>query len=133
MIRPGALVPAFIVTIKAKPGYAVGAMAVKHGGGFDGMSVTFMKVAGDKLDPAASYESEFVGSDENKKPTKVTGNGVPVVGVWARPTPRTWPGWVCCSRARRSSRRRSDPPGGSVAPPGTRGAAAASRPMTTAR
>jgi hypothetical protein len=70
-----------VVTIKAKPGYAVGAMAVKHGLGFDGMSVTFMKVSGDKLDPTDSYESEFVGSDEKKTPTKVTGGGLPVVGI----------------------------------------------------
>ena len=70
-----------MVTIKAKEGYAVGAMAVKHGLGFDGMSVTFMKVTGDKLDPADGYESEFVGSDEKKTPTKVTGNGLPAVGI----------------------------------------------------
>jgi hypothetical protein len=70
-----------VVTIKAKDGYAVGAMAVKHGLGFDGLSVTFMKITGDKLNPADSYESEFVGSDEKKTPTKVTGGGLPVVGI----------------------------------------------------
>lgn len=70
-----------LVTLKARDGYAVGAIAVKHGLGFDGMSVTFMKVVDGKLDPKDSYESEFVGSDENKTPTKMTGAGVPAVGI----------------------------------------------------
>jgi hypothetical protein len=70
-----------VVTLKAKDGYAVGAIAVKHGLGFDGMSITFMKVKDGKLDPKDSYESEFVGSDEKKPTTKVGGNGVPVVGI----------------------------------------------------
>ena len=49
--------------------------------GFDGMSVTFMKVADGKLDPKDSYESEWVGTDEEKKPTKIGGDGTPVVGI----------------------------------------------------
>jgi hypothetical protein len=70
-----------VVTVKAKDGYAVGGMTVKHGGGFDGMSVIFMKVVDGKLDPKDSYESDFVGSDEKKPPTKVIGSGNTVIGV----------------------------------------------------
>jgi hypothetical protein len=70
-----------VVTIKAKDGYAVGGMSVKSGLGFDGMSVTFMKVVDGKLDPKDSYESEFVGSDEKKTPVKVVGAGAPVLGI----------------------------------------------------
>ena len=70
-----------VVTVKAKEGYAVGAIAVKHGLGFDGMSITFMKVADGKLDPKDSYESEFVGTDEKKPTTKVDGKGTPVIGI----------------------------------------------------
>ena len=70
-----------VVTVKAKEGYAVGGMTVKHGGGFDGMSVIFMKVVDGKLDPKDTYESDFVGSDEKKTPTKVIGSGNTVIGV----------------------------------------------------
>jgi S1-C subfamily serine protease len=69
------------VTLKAKDGYAVGAVTVKHGMMFDGMSVTFMKVTDGKLDPADAYESEWVGTDEKKTPTKQGGDGTPVVGI----------------------------------------------------
>lgn len=72
-----------VVTVKAKPGYAVGTIAAKHGLGFDGMSITFMKVTTDgKLDPKDSYESDFVGTDEKKNPTKINNvGGVPVIGI----------------------------------------------------
>src|SRR5205823_4202635 len=37
-----------ILTVKAKPGYAVGAFALNAGAGLDGFSITFMRIAGDK-------------------------------------------------------------------------------------
>jgi len=70
-----------VVTLKAKAGYAVGAISVMSGLGFDGLSVTFMKVAGGKLDPTDSYESAYVGSDQKKRLTKLGGDGTPVVGI----------------------------------------------------
>ncbi len=70
-----------LVTLKAKEGYAVGGMSVKSGLGFDGMSITFMKVVDGKLDPKDSYESEFVGDDSKKTPTKVIGAGAPILGI----------------------------------------------------
>lgn len=70
-----------VTTIKAKAGYAVGAVSVMHGLGFDGLSVTFMKVTDGKLDPTDSYESPYLGSDERKALTKLGGDGTPVVGV----------------------------------------------------
>ncbi len=46
------------------------------------MSVdTFMKVTDGKLDPTDKYESEWVGTDEKKKPTRLGGDGTPVVGI----------------------------------------------------
>jgi hypothetical protein len=50
-----------LVTLKAKKGYAVGAISAMHGLGFDGMSITFMKLVDGKLDPKDSYDSEYVG------------------------------------------------------------------------
>jgi S1-C subfamily serine protease len=70
-----------VVTLMAKDGYAVGAVSVMHGLGFDGISVTFMKVKDGKLDPKDSYESKYVGSDEKKALTKLGGDGTPVVGI----------------------------------------------------
>jgi S1-C subfamily serine protease len=69
------------ITIKAKEGYAVGAVTVKHGLGFDGMSVTFMKVVDGKLDPKDSYESAWIGTDEKKIPSKIDGEGTLVIGI----------------------------------------------------
>jgi hypothetical protein len=73
-----------VVTLKAKDGYAVGAISVKHGLGFDGISVTFMKVVKGKLDPKTSYESEYVGSNEKKNLTKLGGDGSLVIGIVGR-------------------------------------------------
>lgn len=70
-----------VVTLKAKPGYAVGAVSVMSGLGFDGIKLTYMKVANGKLDPADSYDSEYVGSDQKKALTKLGGDGTPVIGV----------------------------------------------------
>ncbi|OWK35838.1 S1 family peptidase [Fimbriiglobus ruber] len=70
-----------VVTLKAKDGYAVGAISAKHGLRFDGLSVTFMKVVNGKLNPKISYESEYVGTTEVKNPTKLGGDGTPVVGI----------------------------------------------------
>jgi hypothetical protein len=70
-----------VVTLKAKAGYAVGGISAKHGGNFDGMSISFMKIVEGKLDPKDSYESEYVGSDEKKTLTKIGGEGTIVVGI----------------------------------------------------
>ncbi len=49
-------------TLQAKEGYAVGAITVRSGLTIDGISLTFMKISGTKLDPKDSYESEWFGS-----------------------------------------------------------------------
>jgi len=73
-----------VVTIVAKPGYAVGAITAKTGLGIDGVSVTFMRVNGDRLDPNDAYESNWVGGMGGGNPTKITGNGAPVTGLLVR-------------------------------------------------
>ncbi len=49
--------------VEAAPGYAVGAMKLNAGDRVDGLSLTFMRIQEDGrgLDPADSYESEWVG------------------------------------------------------------------------
>jgi hypothetical protein len=74
-----------LTTLKAKAGYAVGALSCKFGLNFDGISLTFMKVKADgTLDPKDSYESEWVGWRGNKRITKLDGAGTPAVGIVGR-------------------------------------------------
>jgi hypothetical protein len=73
------------VTVKAKPGYAVGALNVKAGLLVNGFSVTFMRVKGAALDPMDSYTSPWIGDlTGGNGPTLLTGNGVPIVGIIGR-------------------------------------------------
>lgn len=70
------------VTLKAKDGYAVGAISGKAQQWCHGFSLTFMKVKPDgTLDPADSYESEWAGWNGAMPVTKVAGDGTPVVGI----------------------------------------------------
>jgi hypothetical protein len=73
-----------VVTLRAKSGYAVGAMSVKQGLGLDGLSLTFFKVTDGKLNPKDSYESEFVGTIDKKTAPKVGGDGTAVLGIATR-------------------------------------------------
>ncbi len=77
--------PKNAVTVKAKEGYAVGQVTVKHGLAYEGCSVTFMKVVDGKLDPKDKYESEWIGFNENRATTTL-GDGTPVIGIVGRTT-----------------------------------------------
>jgi S1-C subfamily serine protease len=70
-----------VVTVLAKPGYAIGAMTVKAGLTADGLSVTFMKIVDGGLDPKDSYESDWVGGMGGGGPVKLGGDGTQVVGI----------------------------------------------------
>ena len=59
----------------------MGAVSVKHGLGFDGRSITFMKVVDGNLDATETYDSDFVGSDENKPTMRIGGSGKSVIGI----------------------------------------------------
>jgi len=66
--------------VLAKPGYAVGAVEAWAGGVLHAVTVTFMKVKGEELDPSDSYQSDLYGS-KNNDVANLTGNGQPIVGV----------------------------------------------------
>jgi hypothetical protein len=68
----------------AKPGYAVGAMTVRTGVDVVGLSLTFMKVKGNRLDPKDAYESEWIGSPSLLPKVTVGGDGAPAVGICGR-------------------------------------------------
>ena len=75
-----------VVTLKAKAGYAVGAVGIISGLNCDGMTVTFMKIAKDGLDAKDSYQSEYVGTKEQKVPRTLSGEGRAVIGVTGKQT-----------------------------------------------
>jgi S1-C subfamily serine protease len=71
-----------MVIVKAKEGYAVGAITAKAGLLVDGFSVTFMRVTAEgKLDPKDSYDSEWIGGKGGGRETKLGGDGTPVIGI----------------------------------------------------
>ena len=72
-----------VVTLKAKDGYAIGALTVNAGLWADSVSATFMRIKGDRLDAADSYQSEQVGG-KGGGPTLLSGEGTPVVGILGR-------------------------------------------------
>lgn len=69
------------VVVKAKKGYAVGAITVKAGLGLDGLSVTFMRVGDGALDTTDSYESDWIGGTHGDAKATLGGSGTLVVGV----------------------------------------------------
>jgi hypothetical protein len=71
-----------LVRVEAKPGYAVGAVTIKAGGGVDGMSVTFMEIREEGLDPKRAYESPWLGGMGGGEKTKLVGSGAPIVGIF---------------------------------------------------
>jgi hypothetical protein len=68
--------------VVAKPGYAVGALTIKAGLGVDGMSVTFMEIRQNGLDPKHAYESYWLGGMGGGPKTKLAGSGKPVIGIF---------------------------------------------------
>ncbi|MSQ94071.1 MAG: hypothetical protein EXR98_05885 [Gemmataceae bacterium] len=73
------------VLVKAKPGYAVGALNVKAGLIINGFSVTFMRVKGDGLDPTDSYSTQWIGDKTGGNgPILLAGDGATIVGVIGR-------------------------------------------------
>jgi hypothetical protein len=70
------------VSVKAKPGYAVGAIHVKAGLVVNGFSVTFMRLKGNALDPTESYSSPWIGDQTGGSgPTVLGGDGTLIIGI----------------------------------------------------
>jgi hypothetical protein len=70
--------------VEAKPGFAVGAVTIKAGAGVDGMSVTFMEIQEEGLNPNRVYESKWLGGKGGYPPKKLGSSGAPVVGIFGR-------------------------------------------------
>ena len=74
------------VAVKAKDGYAVGGVTVKSGLWVESLKIRFMRIAGARLDPADSYESEWIGASGGSE-TALAGDGAALVGVIGRTLP----------------------------------------------
>lgn len=69
-----------VVPIKAKPGYAVGAMSIRGGLNVDGLVVTFMQIQGDRLNPAQKYMGENIGGRGGNQ-DELSDSGEPIIGL----------------------------------------------------
>jgi hypothetical protein len=68
-------------TLKAKDGYAVGALTVRAATRINGLSITFMQIEGLGLNSRNSYTSEWVGGKGNSPESHLGGSGSPAVGL----------------------------------------------------
>jgi hypothetical protein len=69
-----------VVRLLAKPGYAVGMVQAHAGGLINGLSLHFMRLRGETLDPSDSYDSDFVGGPGGDKID--VGEAKPVIGIY---------------------------------------------------
>jgi hypothetical protein len=70
------------VRLRARHGYAVGAITLRTAINIQGLSLTYMRVDGPWLDPGRSYDSKWVGNDRNGRESFLSGDGAPVVGLF---------------------------------------------------
>jgi hypothetical protein len=68
------------VRIKAKNGYAIGAVQLRAGLFLDGIAVTFMQIQGDRLNPEMNYASEAYGAKGGGDRT-LSLPGEPIIGL----------------------------------------------------
>jgi hypothetical protein len=70
------------VTLKAEPGYAVGSVTLRSGLNMDGLSLTYLRIKGQGLDPEKSYTSEWIGRTKGGGVATMGGNGAPILGIF---------------------------------------------------
>lgn len=74
------------VRIQARPGYAVGQVVVRGGGELYGVTITFMRINGQSLDPSDSYVTDRIGGPDGSDVT-LGGDGIPVIGICGKLNP----------------------------------------------
>ncbi len=72
------------IRVKAKRGYAVGAITTKSVAAVDAFSLTFMKIKDGRLDPNDKYESPWVGGGGTLPEVTAGGDGTPAIGIAGR-------------------------------------------------
>jgi hypothetical protein len=73
------------ISVRARPGYAVGSIYAKAGLVVNGFSVQFMRIKGDRLDPADNYSSDWIGDHTGGgPPILLAGDGTRIIGIIGR-------------------------------------------------
>jgi hypothetical protein len=70
------------VRVQAPPGYAVGGITLRTGLNINGLSLTYMKIQGDRLDPGQVLVSNWVGDRTGGGEGFIGGGGAPAVGIF---------------------------------------------------
>ena len=70
----------------AKKGYAIGSIQGRAGLGIDSLTVTFMEIGPDGLNPEKSYNSDSVGGPGGSREMTLGGGGSPIVGIFGHGT-----------------------------------------------
>ncbi len=70
-----------VLTLKARDGYAVAGVTFKGTNRFEAMSVTFMQIQGQNLNPRTAYTSNWVGSPDAAGEVRLGGSGALVAGI----------------------------------------------------
>jgi hypothetical protein len=71
------------VVTKAPPGYAVGAVTIRGGGGLDAITVIFMRFNGTRIDPTDCRVTPRIGGSGGGA-SLLDGDGTPVIGICGR-------------------------------------------------
>lgn len=82
------------LTLKAKPGYAIGKMAIRGGGLWGGTNVVFMKIDGKGLNATDSYESGWIGHKDDPR-SPFLGDGRPIIGIHGKLQEQREGGGIC--------------------------------------
>ena len=69
-------------TLMAKEGYALGGLVVRTSNRIECLQAIFMRAEGDRLNPADSYRSEWIGTQAGGPELTIGGDGAPVIGVY---------------------------------------------------
>ncbi len=72
------------IRVKARRGYAVGAITTKSVAAVNAFSLTFMKIKDGRLDPNDKYESDWVGGGGTLPEVTAGGDGTPAIGIAGR-------------------------------------------------
>jgi hypothetical protein len=70
------------VRLMAQADYAVGGITLRTSVNIRGMSLTFMRINGQTLDPKQSYATEWVGDSKGGREASVGSDSAPIVGVF---------------------------------------------------
>jgi hypothetical protein len=67
--------------VVAREGYAIGGAAIHSGMGINGMQLIFMEIGADRLNPARTYLSKWLGGHGGADARMFVNDGRPIIGL----------------------------------------------------